>query len=194
MKKRKRIKKEKFIGVLQCFDETLKEEFKEVYIENYGYVTINNLGTKVYTKTGKFPSLWYDESGYLSFNLGTSIQGERKYQTLRIHRLVAMAFIPNLDNLPEVNHKDGNKLNNCVTNLEWVTGLQNIKHAWKTGLIKGLKGEKNGRSKLTNEEVKEIRNKYTGKRGEIANLAKEYGVSWSLIKLIVTNKKWVHIK
>ena len=138
--------------------------------------------------------MWYDESGYLSFNLGTSIQGERKYQTLRIHRLVAMAFIPNLDNLPEVNHKDGNKLNNCVTNLEWVTGLQNIKHAWKTGLIKGLKGEKNGRSKLTNEEVKEIRNKYTGKRGEIANLAKEYGVSWSLIKLIVTNKKWVHIK
>lgn len=175
-------------------EEPIKEEFKEVYIEDYGYVTINNLGTKVYTKTGKFPVI-YQQAGYLGIKVGTT-QGSRnvaKFHHLRLHRLVAMAFIPNSDNLPEVNHKDGNKHNNCVTNLEWCTNLQNMRHAWANGLVYGLKGSKNGRSKLNESQVKEIKEKYTGKKGEITHLAKEYNVSWSLIKFIVTDKNWKHV-
>lgn len=67
------------------------------------------------------------KTGYYVVNL----KGKLYY----IHRLVAETFIPNFNNLPQVNHKDGNKKNNCVENLEWCTNSENIKHAYKNGLM-----------------------------------------------------------
>lgn len=78
-----------------------------------------------------------------------SKDGEKK--NFMIHRLVAQAFIPNPDNKPQINHIDGNKQNNNVTNLEWFTNGENQIHAWGTGLNKGstgmFKGEKHRNAK-----------------------------------------------
>lgn len=71
------------------------------------------------------------KKGYAYVNL----YNEHGRKTKKIHRLVAETFIPNPNNFPMVNHKDGNKLNNRVDNLEWCTPSENIQHAVRTGLI-----------------------------------------------------------
>ena len=80
---------------------------------------------------GKLLKLNDDRSkGYLIVTLCKN--GKRK--TYRVHRLVAETFIDNLENLPQVNHKDGNKYNNHINNLEWCSCKENIRHAWKNKL------------------------------------------------------------
>ena len=71
-------------------------------------------------------------NGYLTVDLSK----DYKVKTISIHRLVAQAFIENPDNLPQVNHKNGNKLDNRAENLEWCTASYNRKHAFETGLQK----------------------------------------------------------
>ena len=79
---------------------------------------------------GRILSLYKCGSGYLMASF--SLDGKRKFEM--VHRVVAKAFLPNPDNLPEINHIDEDKTNNCVDNLEWCTCSMNIKHAYDTGL------------------------------------------------------------
>lgn len=85
--------------------------------------------------TGEYYSPQKCKKGYLRVTL--SIRG--KPYAARIHRLVASAFLPNPENLPQVNHKDGNKENNTVTNLEWISNLANMEHAVENDLTSGRK-------------------------------------------------------
>jgi hypothetical protein len=105
-----------------------------------------------------------------------------------LHRLVAKAFIPNPENKPEVNHKDGNKLNAHVDNLEWVTPQENCLHSYAIGLQSKI-GTKNVKAILTDEQVLEIR-AADGNRHE---LAKAYGISVNTFHDIRSRRTWSHL-
>lgn len=111
-----------------------------------------------------------------------------------IHRLVAESFLNNSESKKFVNHIDGNKKNNDIRNLEWVTHIENITHAWKTGLYNPTKGEKISTAKLNEKKVKEIRDIYNKKEMSQKELAFKYGVSPGAISWVITKKSWEHVK
>jgi hypothetical protein len=153
-----------------------------------------------------------------------------------VHRAVAQVFIGACPFGHEVNHIDGNKLNNAAGNLEYVTRKQNAEHASKSGLSptgarngahtkphrvpRGerhgsrtkphclARGDRNGSrvrperlkrgedvvaSKLTESQIREIRQKFTGKHGDISALAREFGVTHTNIRAVVTRQTWRHV-
>lgn len=113
------------------------------------------------------------------------------HHTHKLHRLVAGAFINNPDNLPQVNHKDGNKANNSVDNLEWVSASDNLKHAYKNG-FKSVKGAKNPAAKLTVEQVVFIKAHFIPRDNEYGcvALSKKFNVHRKTISRVVNNDSW----
>jgi hypothetical protein len=104
-------------------------------VSNWGKVksisrTIRRSNGRLHTVKEKYLKLFPDNCGYMVAYLNKS----GKKHNFRVHRLVAKAFIPNLKNKPQVNHKDGNKTNNNVENLEWCTNGENQIHAFQNGL------------------------------------------------------------
>lgn len=120
-------------------------------------------------------------NGYLRVTLFDRA-GKRKKHF--IHRLVAEAFIPNPEGLPEVNHIDCDHKNNNVTNLEWCSRQQNLIHSYDHGLKRTC--EKHGCSKLNWDAVHDIRNKALPQKA----YAEKYGVSQSTVSAIQLNKLW----
>lgn len=111
-----------------------------------------------------------------------------------VHRLIAETFIPNPNNLPEVNHKDGNKENNCMDNLEWVTSKDNIKHADKTGL-RNISGSDNWQAKFSKEDIKFVRENYKPRDKVFGRkaLAKRFGCNISVVSNIIAKKTYKNI-
>lgn len=107
----------------------ISEKWRDTYVYGEQY-EVSNLG-KVRNKITKH--ILYqqkDTKGYLR----TSLSKNNVQVTVKVHRAVAIAFIKNPNNLPQVNHKDGNKENNSVENLEWISNYDNMQHAVKNGL------------------------------------------------------------
>jgi len=97
--------------------------------------------------TGYIMKQSIDSYGYMVVNLGHG-------KTYKVHRLLAITYLPNPDELETVNHKDGIKIHNYVSNIEWMSAKDNLKHARDTGLSAG--GIRSGRSKLTEQQVKDV--------------------------------------
>ena len=161
-----------------------------------GEYEISNTG-KVKSKKHKNEKILIpeiDRYGYLRVTL--SHEG-RQYKK-KIHRLVAETFLSNDNTMPQVNHKDGNKANNNVDNLEWCSAKENLQHALDIGLRQAIHkntphyGESNGRSKITKEIVEEMRKVCIpgDKEYGIRALARKYGISSTAANAIINNKTW----
>lgn len=113
-----------------------------------------------------------------------------------VHRLVALAFHANPNNLPQVNHIDGNKWNNKASNLEWVDNAGNQRHAYLTGLQWCRKGQEHHNAKLTETQVLEIKSELAATasfKGQQTQLASKYGVSNFCINDIARGRSWRHV-
>ena len=107
---------------------------------------------------------------------------DNKRKNFRLHKLVAQTFIPNPNNLSQINHKDGNKQNNCVDNLEWCTCKENIQHAYKLGLANN-----------NNQKIKvlqyDLENNLIEKYDSLLEASKQTNISISSISLCINGKQ-----
>ena len=115
-----------------------------------------------------------------------------KQKTFLLHRIVLSAFAGPCPEGYEGNHKDGNHLNNTVDNLEWISPLENARHAWKNGFMNPPRGENHGMAKLSESQALEI--KQLLKQGvPHRKLAKMFNVHKSCITHISIGTTWTHI-
>ena len=122
------------------------------------------------------------------FNVNLCQHGVPK--TIRVHRLVALTFIPNPKNKPSVNHKNGDRYDNRVENPEWVTPSENLKHASENGLLSPSRGENHGGSKLNEFQVRVIKkcnDLYGRELGEVFNITAH------TIHAIKAGRIWKHV-
>ena len=174
--------------------EPNRKVMEELWMKAKGYedyLEVSNLGRvrsidrtiirsdgKKHTHMGKLKKLTKNPKGYLRVSVLDRQKNLKKGPL--VHRLVAQTFIPNPENKPEVNHKDGNKSNCSVHNLEWNTSSENTQHAIDTGLMN---------TKLTKDDVLFIR-KSNLKQKELAEM---FNVNQSNISLIKNRINWKNI-
>lgn len=165
----------------------MEKRIHEFLLDIKDYYTITSDGEIYSDNSGLMKTRNKKGTEYQIINLSKL---DSSKQTFRIHRLVLMAFNPveNMDSL-EVNHKDGNKKNNKLENLEWCTRIENQQHAYTTGLAKGRRGEKSNFAKLTNNDIQKIfeMRKLGKTQKEIADII---GCTRSNISYILNKKSW----
>ena len=172
------------MGILPINDYicAMKEIWKKIEgQENY---SVSNMGRIRNDVRGNYLNGSLNGRGYL-----TTCIGKKHY---KFHRLVAEHFIPNPENLPEVNHLNGIKSDCKFTNLEWSTSSDNSKHAVRLGLKKGKKGITNPSVKLSEIEVLDI--VQLSRKGTSQNeLARIFNCHQTTISSIVTGKIWTEL-
>ncbi len=167
-------------------------------IEKQMEIWAHILGTFYYVSNeGRVKSCMYDKEvilktcddghGYEKCTLWIS----GKQYAFKVHRLVAREFLANPENKRDVNHKDGNKRNNLIANLEWNTPLENITHAYDNGLL--CIGSEHPSAKLNEQDVEAIKLAFTNGATNVA-LGALYGVARGTIAKVRQKKTWRHVR
>jgi predicted XRE-type DNA-binding protein len=174
------------------------EEWKPIKGYDGLYEVSNNGRVRSYNKYGfkhekmdnpRIIKQKMSNAGYLRVLL--SFRGV--YKNHSVHRLVASVFVENLNNKKYVNHLNGIKTDNKALNLEWCTRSENQYHAYENGLQKITYGEDSPNSKLNNDIINEIRQKWeTGKYSQ-SQIGKMFNTHQSQISRIINGKTWSHI-
>lgn len=149
---------------------------------------ISSLGVIKNTKTGRSLKLHPDKDGYFRVGLYTGT----KQVTRIVHRLLGQHFIKNPENKPLINHKNGIKTDNSLSNLEWVTDLENKKHAWANNLMNPRPGIRHHNCKLTENDIKEIK-KMVKSQIKRRIIAKKFNISKGHVYRIVKGIRWGHL-
>lgn len=149
--------------------------------ENYEVSSEGHIRNK---HTHKVLKEFVGKDGYLR----TQFDGKSR----TVHRTVAQAFIPQDPDRPFINHKDGNKQNNCIDNLEWCTRSENMHHAYNHGLKEAPIGTANGRCKLSEDDVDYIRANFkpNDRTFGARPLSKRFGVAPQTISAVMHGQNW----
>lgn len=168
------------------------ENFKNYQVSNLGNVRsldrVEFFGCHTRIRKGTLFTPQVNRDGYLK----VGIRQNGKYVLKSIHRLVAEAFLPNENNLPQVNHKNGNKQDNTVSNLEWISAKDNCIHAIKTNLYQTARGESSNRSHLTESDIIKIREIYQSIKN-YCEVARIFKISEATARAIIKRETWRHI-
>ena len=157
-------------------------------VEGYeGVYEVSTLG-RIKRVGGGLLNPWPNKDGYLWVRL--TCKSAKKRQLVKAHRVVAQAFLPNPHGKPYVNHIDNNPSNNCVENLEWCTQSENLAHARHQGRMPNnyWVGRRSPNSRLTDEQVRSIREDRINTLYSLNQLAAKYGTSKRTIGRIVNNQ------
>ena len=168
---------------MNIMEEIWKEtEFEGYFISNHG---------RLKGRTNTILKQNISKTGYYTISIRPEGRNGKCF-CLKIHRLVALAFIPNPNNYPIINHIDGNKLNNNVSNLEWCTYSHNARHAYDNDMAYAICGCENCNSKLSDDDVQWIRENYIprDKLYGTRALAKKFNMHHSNISRLINKIKY----
>lgn len=162
------------------------------YVTRYGYRYYATDDGHIYSEHLKRNiSEYFDKDGYKKVRLSNG-DGSRK--VFSVHRLILETFEPNPNSANlQVNHKDGDKTNNCLSNLEWVTCKENINHGYQLGLYSNIGDNNNGDHVLVTQQVLEIIDLLLEHKMTIQAIADKYHVSKFAIESIKYKCTWKHL-
>lgn len=152
--------------------------------------SLSRIDASGHLRKEKMIKLCIDSYGYYN----THLYKNTIAKNMKVHRAIALAFIPNPECKPQIHHKNFNKLDNNIENLEWVDSKTNINYSHKMGKVNVVMGERHYAAKFDDNQIRNIREVYSHGNISPKELAKKFNVGGSNIYFIINKKTWKHVK